>query len=336
MGPTTTRSSSAEGRDTSLAFIVGVAVLLTLAATLFASWAYGFTLNRVSLFALIFSIGILVDDAIVVVENIHRHRGLEPGAKLTSLIPKAVDEVGGPTILATLTVIAALLPMAFVTGLMGPYMSPIPINASMGMLISLAIAFSVTPWLSLKLLGKTHHAEAKSERLERLLRFEAQPHEVDEVVARLEDRADVVLDRELAEHRGFLRQVAEAEPRAAVHRSTAEFRPLSVTRTSGRPRVSSSSSRTSCVNEPFAEVRPPRMMSSMFWGSSPDFTALSTATCRSGEKTTGTAPTIIIGTTVETRPAAIPTMAADSPTRRVMVVNSMALRKATSVLPSGS
>ena len=82
--------------------IVGAAVILTLAATLFASWAWGFTLNRVSLFALIFSIGILVDDAIVVVENIHRHRALEPGAPLVALIPKAVDEVGGPTILATL------------------------------------------------------------------------------------------------------------------------------------------------------------------------------------------------------------------------------------------
>jgi multidrug efflux pump subunit AcrB len=102
----------------------------------------------VSLFALIFSIGILVDDAIVVVENIHRHQQLFPGKSLAEIIPAAVDEVGGPTILATLTVIAALLPMAFVSGLMGPYMSPIPINASMGMLISLAIAFSVTPWLS--------------------------------------------------------------------------------------------------------------------------------------------------------------------------------------------
>ncbi|MDE2208191.1 MAG: efflux RND transporter permease subunit [Betaproteobacteria bacterium] len=138
------------------AVIVGAAVILTLAATLFASWAWGFTLNRVSLFALIFSIGILVDDAIVVVENIHRHRGLEPGAPLASLIPRAVDEVGGPTILATLTVIAALLPMAFVTGLMGPYMSPIPINASMGMVISLAIAFVVTPWLALKLAPPAH------------------------------------------------------------------------------------------------------------------------------------------------------------------------------------
>jgi multidrug efflux pump subunit AcrB len=130
------------------AAIVGLAVVLTLSATLFASWAWGFTLNRVSLFALIFSIGILVDDAIVVVENIHRHKLLRPDATLASLIPAAVDEVGGPTILATLTVIAALLPMAFVSGLMGPYMSPIPINASMGMLISLAIAFTITPWLA--------------------------------------------------------------------------------------------------------------------------------------------------------------------------------------------
>ena len=136
------------------AVIVGAAVILTLSATLFASWAWGFTLNRVSLFALIFSIGILVDDAIVVVENIHRHRLLTPGAPLSELIPAAVDEVGGPTILATLTVIAALLPMAFVSGLMGPYMGPIPINASMGMLISLAIAFTVTPWLALKLAAR--------------------------------------------------------------------------------------------------------------------------------------------------------------------------------------
>jgi multidrug efflux pump subunit AcrB len=129
------------------AMIVGLAVILTLTITLFASWAWGFTLNRVSLFALIFSIGILVDDAIVVVENIHRHQSLYPDKTLLELIPHAVDEVGGPTILATLTVIAALLPMAFVSGLMGPYMSPIPINASMGMLLSLAIAFTLTPWL---------------------------------------------------------------------------------------------------------------------------------------------------------------------------------------------
>ncbi len=130
------------------AAVVGAAVVLTLAATLFASWAWGFTLNRVSLFALIFSIGILVDDAIVVVENIHRQQQLHPAMPLLQRIPRAVDEVGGPTVLATLTVIAALLPMAFLTGLTGPYMSPIPINASMGMLLSLAIAFSVTPWLA--------------------------------------------------------------------------------------------------------------------------------------------------------------------------------------------
>ncbi|GAB4217805.1 MAG: efflux RND transporter permease subunit [Rhodoferax sp.] len=142
------------------AVIVGSAVILTLTATLFASWAWGFTLNRVSLFALIFSIGILVDDAIVVVENIHRHQQLYPDRSLRDIIPTAVDEVGGPTILATLTVIAALLPMAFVTGLMGPYMSPIPINASMGMAISLAIAFTVTPWLALKLMrGHSGHGQ---------------------------------------------------------------------------------------------------------------------------------------------------------------------------------
>jgi multidrug efflux pump subunit AcrB len=142
------------------AVIVGAAVILTLTTTLFASWAWGFTLNRVSLFALIFSIGILVDDAIVVVENIHRHQQLHPGRSLRDIIPAAVDEVGGPTILATLAVIAALLPMAFVSGLMGPYMSPIPINASLGMALSLAIAFTVTPWLALRLM-KPHGAVAQ-------------------------------------------------------------------------------------------------------------------------------------------------------------------------------
>jgi len=156
------------------AAIVGTAVILTLTVTLFASWAWGFTLNRVSLFALIFSIGILVDDAIVVVENIHRHQALFPGKSLRDIIPGAVDEVGGPTILATFTVIAALLPMAFVTGLMGPYMSPIPINASMGMLLSLIIAFVVTPWLARMWMkpapqagqgSATHHNKGLSARL---------------------------------------------------------------------------------------------------------------------------------------------------------------------------
>lgn len=138
------------------AVVVGAAVIVTLAVTLFSSWAWGFTLNRVSLFALIFSIGILVDDAIVVVENIHRHMNLG-NKSLTDAIPLAVDEVGGPTILATFTVIAALLPMAFVTGLMGPYMRPIPINASSGMLISLAVAFVFTPWLYRRLFINVKH-----------------------------------------------------------------------------------------------------------------------------------------------------------------------------------
>ncbi len=142
------------------AIVVGSAVIITLTLTLFASWAWGFTINRVSLFALIFSIGILVDDAIVVVENIHRHMAMG-GKSLVEAIPPAVDEVGGPTILATFTVIAALLPMAFVTGLMGPYMSPIPINASIGMLLSLAVALVVTPWASLKLLGRAHAAQGE-------------------------------------------------------------------------------------------------------------------------------------------------------------------------------
>ena len=145
------------------AFIVGTAVVVTLAATLFASWAWGFTINRVSLFALIFSIGILVDDAIVIVENIHRHRGLKKGS-MSELIPPAVDEVGGPTILATFTVIAALLPMAFVSGLMGPYMSPIPINASTGMVISLVVALVLTPWLSHRLLSDVPvHADTEDQ-----------------------------------------------------------------------------------------------------------------------------------------------------------------------------
>jgi multidrug efflux pump subunit AcrB len=144
------------------AVVVGGAVIITLTLTLFASWAWGFTINRVSLFALIFSIGILVDDAIVVVENIHRHMAMG-GKSLLEAIPPAVDEVGGPTILATFTVIAALLPMAFVTGLMGPYMSPIPINASIGMLLSLAVALIITPWASQKLLPEDHHADSEDQ-----------------------------------------------------------------------------------------------------------------------------------------------------------------------------
>jgi len=137
-----------------------IAVPVTLALTLFASYFFGYTLNRVSLFALIFAIGILVDDAIVVVENIHRHFVLHRGKdSLLKIAARAVDEVGNPTILATFTVIAALLPLAFVSGLMGPYMRPIPINASAAMLFSLLVAFTVSPWLAYHLLKNEHHDE---------------------------------------------------------------------------------------------------------------------------------------------------------------------------------
>lgn len=130
--------------------VVAVAVPVTLALTLLINYLYGYTLNRVTLFALIFSIGILVDDAIVVVENIHRHFKMH--AVDTATAARAVDEVGNPTILATFTVIAALLPMAFVSGLMGPYMRPIPVGASAAMIFSLLIAFIVSPWMSFKVL----------------------------------------------------------------------------------------------------------------------------------------------------------------------------------------
>ena len=133
------------------ALIVGISVLITLLLTLVFSWAWGFTLNRVSLFALIFSIGILVDDGIVITENINR-RIQNSRRAIKDIIPVAVDEVGTPTIMASLTIMAALLPMAFVTGLMGPYMSPIPINASAGMVVSQIVAFVVAPWLAFRLL----------------------------------------------------------------------------------------------------------------------------------------------------------------------------------------
>ena len=131
--------------------VVGIAVPVTLALTLFIYFLVGYTLNRVTLFALIFSIGILVDDAIVVVENIERHQREKKGQPLLRTAIEAVDEVGNPTILATFTVIAAILPMAFVRGLMGPYMRPIPTGASAAMLFSLAIAFMVTPWAAYRL-----------------------------------------------------------------------------------------------------------------------------------------------------------------------------------------
>jgi multidrug efflux pump subunit AcrB len=132
------------------AVVVGVAVPVTLALTLLITYLFGYTLNRVTLFALIFSIGILVDDAIVVVENIHRHMHLPgPRRSFAGTVVEAVDEVGNPTILATFAVIAAILPMAFVRGLMGPYMRPIPVGASLAMIFSLAIAFMVSPWAAL-------------------------------------------------------------------------------------------------------------------------------------------------------------------------------------------
>ncbi|MHB1265741.1 MAG: efflux RND transporter permease subunit [Gemmatimonadaceae bacterium] len=133
------------------ALVVLVAVPVTLALTLFTYYALGYTLNRITLFALIFSIGILVDDAIVVVENIYRHLKMGDRSPEVAAV-EAVDEVGNPTILATFTVIAAILPMAFVSGLMGPYMRPIPVGASVAMLASLGVAFVVTPWLAYRLL----------------------------------------------------------------------------------------------------------------------------------------------------------------------------------------
>jgi multidrug efflux pump subunit AcrB len=140
------------------AAVVAIAVPVTLALTLLLSYLMGYTLNRVTLFALIFSIGILVDDAIVVVENIHRHLYLPgPRRSFARIVVEAVDEVGNPTILATFAVIAAILPMALVRGLMGPYMRPIPVGASVAMLFSLAIAFIVSPWAAMKLFRKEAH-----------------------------------------------------------------------------------------------------------------------------------------------------------------------------------
>jgi multidrug efflux pump subunit AcrB len=140
------------------AVVVGVAVPVTLALTLLITYLFGYTLNRVTLFALIFSIGILVDDAIVVVENIHRHMHLPgPRKAFAQVVIEAVDEVGNPTILATFAVIAAILPMAFVRGLMGPYMRPIPIGASVAMVFSLIIAFVISPWAAMKVFKKEAH-----------------------------------------------------------------------------------------------------------------------------------------------------------------------------------
>jgi multidrug efflux pump subunit AcrB len=153
--------------------IVAIAIPVTLALTLAVFYIFGYTLNRVTLFALIFSIGILVDDAIVVVENIVRHHRL-PGNRRRSLREVAIEavaEVGNPTVLATFTVIAAIVPMGFVRGLMGPYMRPIPVGASAAMLFSLVVAFVVTPWAAVRLLGResriTHATEGWTTRFYR-------------------------------------------------------------------------------------------------------------------------------------------------------------------------
>jgi len=147
--------------------VVAVAIPVTLALTLTVFYLYGYTLNRITLFALIFSIGILVDDAIVVVENIVRHYRLAEnrGRSLAEVAVEAVDEVGNPTILATFAVIAAIIPMAFVRGLSGPYMRPIPVGASAAMLFSLAVAFIVTPWASLRLFRGRASAEQHGEAI---------------------------------------------------------------------------------------------------------------------------------------------------------------------------
>ena len=136
------------------ALVVAIVIPTTILLTLFAAQIMGYTLNRVSLFALIFSIGILVDDAIVIIENIARHWAMRDGRSRIRRRSTRVAEVGNPTIVATLTVVAALLPMLFVSGLMGPYMSPIPANASAAMVFSFFVAVILTPWLMLKIAGK--------------------------------------------------------------------------------------------------------------------------------------------------------------------------------------
>ena len=148
--------------------VVLVVIPTTILLTLFASWLMGYTINRVSLFALIFSIGILVDDAIVIIENIIRHWHLRKGKDLITCAIEAVAEVGNPTIIATLTIIVALLPMMFVSGMMGPYMSPIPANASFAMIFSFFVAVIITPWLLFKIARK---------------RFESEPHHPEDVAA---------------------------------------------------------------------------------------------------------------------------------------------------------
>jgi multidrug efflux pump subunit AcrB len=166
-------------------FVVLLAIPTTLALTLLVFYLYGYTLNRITLFALIFSIGILVDDAIVVIENIVRHCRLpnQPSQSLLQVALEAVDEVGNPTILATWAVVAAILPMAFVGGLMGPYMRPIPVGATAAMLFSLLVAFTITPWAAVRVLRR--HTSVSS-----AVKLNHEGHEVaDDILTRLYYRA---------------------------------------------------------------------------------------------------------------------------------------------------
>jgi len=159
------------------ALVVAIVIPTTILLTLFAARIMGYTLNRVSLFALIFSIGILVDDAIVVIENIARHWAMNDGRSRSAAAVDAVAEVGNPTIVATLTVVAALLPMLFVSGLMGPYMSPIPANASAAMIFSFFVAVIVTPWLMMKFGAAGHqaHGDARGGMFGRIYLAAARP-----------------------------------------------------------------------------------------------------------------------------------------------------------------
>ncbi|MAP96132.1 MAG: multidrug transporter AcrB [Ponticaulis sp.] len=161
------------------ALVTLIVIPTTILLTLFASMMMGYTINRVSLFALIFSIGILVDDAIVMIENIARHWAMKDGRTRTQAAIDAVSEVGNPTVIATLTVIAALLPMMFVSGLMGPYMAPIPANASAAMVFSFFVAVGIAPWLLMKIAGKAkvsgHAHEDEETRLGKFYRAVASP-----------------------------------------------------------------------------------------------------------------------------------------------------------------
>ena len=186
------------------AAVVLLAIPATLALTLLVFYLYGYTLNRITLFALIFSIGILVDDAIVVIENIVRHLRLPAQERrpLAEVAIEAVEEVGNPTILATWAVIAAILPMAFVGGLMGPYMRPIPVGATAAMVFSLLVAFTVTPWAAIRLLKRHAGGAAPS-------KVSADGHDIpDDFLTRLYYKVmGPLLDRP-AVRRGFLGGIA--------------------------------------------------------------------------------------------------------------------------------